>query len=293
MAHAFKKSKRRKFPIDIEETIRQHNAWLVDKRRGKRAEFEGLDLKGVSLEGLSMNHVSFIRCDFSGAYIQDVDFYKSNLAGSNFRRSDISGTRFNNCHLANVSFRSAQLAACSFIGSALTKATFTLASLEGVSFTDAILDGSHFTKSALLCCDFRGADLCGTTLVSALISECDFSGARSMPNAIDYLKENFEFTSEGMIAYKTFGDEFNPNLNWDIKEGAVISENVNWNRFNDCGCGINVAPYSWVSCHYSGKIWKILIRWEWLSGVVVPYDTNGKIRCERAEIVEVATPPVA
>ena len=35
------------------------------------------------------------------------------------------------------------------------------------------------------------------------------------------------------------------------------------------------------------KIWKLLIRWEWLPGVVVPYNTDGKIRCERAELVEV------
>lgn len=35
------------------------------------------------------------------------------------------------------------------------------------------------------------------------------------------------------------------------------------------------------------KIWKVLIRWEWLPGVVVPYHTNGKVRCERVELLGV------
>ncbi len=31
----------------------------------------------------------------------------------------------------------------------------------------------------------------------------------------------------------------------------------------------------------------LLIKWEWLPGVVVPYNTDGKIRCERAMIIGV------
>lgn len=36
-----------------------------------------------------------------------------------------------------------------------------------------------------------------------------------------------------------------------------------------------------------GDIWKVLIRWEWLCGVCVPYNSDGKIRCERVELVEI------
>jgi len=62
---------------------------------------------------------------------------------------------------------------------------------------------------------------------------------------------------------------------------------VNANRTDVCGCGINVAPLEWVKRNYKGVIWKVLIRWEWLAGVCVPYNTDGKIRCERVELVEV------
>lgn len=43
----------------------------------------------------------------------------------------------------------------------------------------------------------------------------------------------------------------------------------------------------WVRGRYNGDIWRCLIRWEWLPGVCVPYNTNGKIRCERVELLEV------
>ncbi len=75
---------------------------------------------------------------------------------------------------------------------------------------------------------------------------------------------------------------------WEIKEGSIIEENVNPNRADVCGCGINVATEEWIKKEDTGskKIWKILIKWEWLAGVVVPYNTDGKIRCERAMLLE-------
>ncbi len=65
-------------------------------------------------------------------------------------------------------------------------------------------------------------------------------------------------------------------------------ENVNFCRADNCGCGINVAPLEWVQREYPNKpIWRVLIRWEWIAGVCVPYNTDGKIRCERVELLEV------
>ena len=101
------------------------------------------------------------------------------------------------------------------------------------------------------------------------------------------MDSHFEKTKDGYIVYKTFGGMFAPNKSWEIKKGSIITEVVNANRTNDCGCGINVAPLEWVKSNYKGEIWKVLIRWEWLVGVIVPYNTDGKIRCERCELVEI------
>jgi hypothetical protein len=68
----------------------------------------------------------------------------------------------------------------------------------------------------------------------------------------------------------------------------VIEEVPNPDRCTECGSGINVAPLDWVRRNHLDKpIWKLLIRFEWLPGVVVPYMTDGKIRCEKAELIEI------
>ena len=105
---------------------------------------------------------------------------------------------------------------------------------------------------------------------------------------MDFLEAHFERTDAGYIAYKTFNATYTSPAAWEIKEGTVISENVNFDRCIECGCGINVAPLEWVTREYVNEpIWKVLIRWEWLCGVCVPYMSDGKIRCERVELLEV------
>ena len=107
-------------------------------------------------------------------------------------------------------------------------------------------------------------------------------------SSINYMEAHFERTKAGYVVYKCFGEQYQPPEKWEIKPGSVIEETVNPLRTIPCGCGINVAPLEWVRIEYPGKeIWKLLIRWKWLPGIVVPYNTDGKIRCERAELVEV------
>jgi len=98
--------------------------------------------------------------------------------------------------------------------------------------------------------------------------------------------------ADGIIAYKTFGSNYAAAAHWRIEPGSVLDEVVNPNRINDCGCGINVATLDWMrqrrqeTLDGTNPIWKCLIRWAWLPGVVVPYDTDGKIRASRVELVE-------
>ena len=125
-------------------------------------------------------------------------------------------------------------------------------------------------------------------LSDANLSDANLSRAEGVLSAIDFMNKHFEKIDEGYIAYKTFGTFYSINPNWKIKVGEVIEENVNFNRNNECGCGINVAPLKWVK-NQTGDlpIYKVLIRNEWLMGVCIPYLTDGKIRCERVEILGV------
>ena len=131
-----------------------------------------------------------------------------------------------------------------------------------------------------------GANLSGANLSRADLREADLSGAGGLLYATNFMDAHFERNADGYIAYKTFGRSYAAPAVWKIEPGATIEEVVNFDRCSNCGSGINVAPLEWVKGHYEGAIWKVVIRWEWLPGVCVPYMTDGKIRCEKVELLE-------
>lgn len=166
----------------------------------------------------------------------------------------------------------------------------------------ANLEGANLSSASLWNADMEDTDLCGANLSGANLSGANLqaanlfcanmegvslSGAKNLLSPISYLKKNFKRTDEGYIVYKCFNNMYSAPDKWDISIGSVIEEEVNPNRTTICGCGINVAPLDWVRNEYPHmQVYKLLIRWEWLAGVVVPYNTDGKIRCARAEIIE-------
>ena len=136
--------------------------------------------------------------------------------------------------------------------------------------------------------DLSDADLSDANLSGANLSGANLSQAKGLLDAINYLEANFERTENGYIVYKTFGAYNNPPESWKIKDGNIIEEVCNTDRTRNCGCGINVATLDWVKKDNQSKrdVYKLLIKFEWLAGVVVPYHTDGKIRCSRAQIIE-------
>ena len=150
----------------------------------------------------------------------------------------------------------------------------------------ANLSGADLSRADLSGADLSEANLSGADLSEANLSRANLSKAKNLLSAIDFLDAHFERAAEGYIVYKTFNSRYSAPTSWKIEAGSIISEVANHDRTCDCGCGINVAPLEWVKKNYSGKtIYKLLIKWEWLAGVVVPYNTNGKIRCERVMII--------
>ena len=134
--------------------------------------------------------------------------------------------------------------------------------------------------------DLSGANLSGANLSGADLRRANLSGSQGLLDAINYMEAYFERTDEGYIVYKSFGENYTAPKTWKIESGSIIDETVNCDRTTECGCGINVAPLEWVRKYGSYRPYKLLIRWEWLPGVVVPYNTDGKIRCSKAQILE-------
>ena len=186
----------------------------------------------------------------------------------------------------------ADLSGADLHGADLSGANLSGANLSGADLSGADLSGADLSKANLRwanlsVADLHWADLHWADLRVADLREANLSGAGGLLPTVNYLAAHFERTEEGYIAYKTFGAMYSPPGTWKLESGAILEENVNFDRCSVCGCGINVAPLKWVKSKYKGDIWKVLIRWEWLCGVCVPYQTDGKIRCERVELVEV------
>jgi hypothetical protein len=98
---------------------------------------------------------------------------------------------------------------------------------------------------------------------------------------------HFEIVTNGIIVYKTFNENKTPPASWKIEKGEYITEVVNPDRGTDCGSGVNVATIDWVqkNCHQR-PVWKCLIAWMDLAGVIVPFGTDGKIRAGRVKLIE-------
>ena len=204
------------------------------------------------------------------------DLSSADLSGSNLSGSNLSGS-----NLSGSNLRSADLSGSNLSGSNLSGSNLSGSNLSGSNLRSADLSGSNL----------RSADLSGSNLRSADLRSADLSGSNGIMSAIAFMDAHFERTKDGFIAYKTFGSSYHPNDDWKIEPGSVLSEVVNPDRTCSCGCGINVAPLSWVKDNATNggrlSIWKVLIRWEWLMGIVVPFGSDGKVRCEKVELIEV------
>ena len=129
----------------------------------------------------------------------------------------------------------------------------------------------------------------GANLRSADLRGANLSDAKNFFNPIQWMSDNFEHDDLGFIVYKTFGAYNKPPDDWKIEAGSVIEEIVNPLPVNDCGCGVNFATLKWIKGDSETRVlpvWRCRIRWMDCIGVVVPYNTDGKARCSRLELIE-------
>ena len=239
----------------------------ADLRRANlsRANLSRADLSGAYLSRANLSNANLSRANLSGAYLSDAD-----LSGAYLSRADLSGANLSGAYLSDAN---------------LSRANLSRADLSGAYLSDADLSNANLIGADLIGANLSGADLSGAYLSGANLSGADLSDANGLLSSVNFMEAHFERTSDGYIVYKCFGGMYTAPENWKLEPGSIISEAVNPNRTDNCGCGINVAPLDWVKKKFNKQIWKLLIKWEWLPGVIVPYNTDGKIRCERAMIL--------
>ena len=189
-------------------------------------------------------------------------------------------------YLRRADLRRADLSDADLSGADLSDADLSGANLRRADLSGANLRRANLSDADLRRANLSDADLSGANLRRANLSDADLSGSQGLLDAINYMEAHFERTDEGYIVYKSFNENYSAPEAWEIEPGEIIEETVNCDRTTECGCGINVAPLEWVRRNRRNQPYKLLIRWEWLLGVVVPYNTDGKIRCSKAQILE-------
>lgn len=240
---------------------------------------KGKDLSGAYLEGANLSGM-----DLRKTCLQSANLTGADLSGANLKGAILDGACLNGANLYRTNLCNAHMVNADLRNVHAQFAMFGAGSLRG-----ADLRGADMRDTDLCFCDLLRANLSGTNLSGALLNDADLSEAKGLISASEYLRDHFEWTPQGLIAYKQIGMLRVSPKSWDIRKGSILEENVNFDRCSLYTCGVQAATKEWIMKNCTGKIWKLLIRYEWLAGVCVPYHTDGQIRCEKVQLLEEVT----
>jgi len=206
--------------------------------------------------------------------------------------SGMEGGEAANLQYANL--QGANLQDANLQDAKLQGANLQYANLQGANLQDAKLQSAKLQSAKLQSANLQDANLQGAKLQYAKLQDANLqdaklSGATGLLFAPEWLADNFATDQLGVIVYKAIGNtHYSMPSYWDIQPGQFITEVVAPSPTQDCGCGVNFATPAWLikAYGYKSNIWKCRIHWIDLSAVVVPYNTDGKARCGRLQLLE-------
>jgi uncharacterized protein YjbI with pentapeptide repeats len=275
---------------ELKEILKSHHEWLTTPG-GIRADLSYANLSDADLSDANLRRANLSDANLRRANLSDADLSYADLSDADLSGANLSGADLSDADLSDANLRRANLSGADLRHAILKHADLSYANLSGADLSDADLSGANLSdanlrRANLSDADLSGADLSDADLSGANLSGADLSDAKGLLDPIKYIEKNFEKTKEGIIVYKSFGEHYTPNPNWKIAEGSIIEEVVNPLPTVECGCGVNVATKEWVNRECTNPVWECLIKWEWLPGVVVPYQTDGKIRASKVQLIK-------
>lgn len=264
-----------------------HQKWLYNNLDGRKlATVVGklkinVDLRGANLSRADLRYVNLRDVDLSDVNLNSADLRGADLSGVNLSGADLSNACLRGANLSGADLRDADLS-----GAGLSNANLNVADLRNAKLYDACLRGANLSGAEL-----SGADLSVADLRSANLHSANLSGAKNLLNPAKWLADNFETDDLGYIVYKAIGDTFyNSPDHWKIEAGCYLEEVPNLLPTDECGSGVNFGTLAWILENFIGHqivVWRCRIRWIDLPGVVVPYNTDGKARCSRLELLAI------
>ena len=240
-----------------------------------------MEIKGYKIEPYAdLIEANLIRANLSGAKLTGA-----NLSVADLIRADLSGADLTGANLSGADLSEANLSGAKLTGANLSRANLSVANLSEAKLIEANLHEANLTGADLFIADLTKANLREAHLFRANLTGADLSGAKGLLDPYKWLEDNFKKTSEGFIVFKAIGDTYNaPPEHWIMKSGRVLTEVVNPNRTDECGCGVNFGTRAWVEENFKSRgstIWECLLKWEYLIECIVPFNTDGKARCSK------------
>lgn len=253
------------------------------------------DLSGVNLSGLNLNGFKFRGVSLMEANLSEASLKKVNLKGINLTGANLSKVNARKANFADANLRNARLDRGCF-----TQANFCRADLSGVSAAYAELDAAKFFGATLCHTSLVNATLTDASIRVADLSEADISEAKlgsvdlyrsrlqnikGLVNPIDFMANNFEKNADGYVVYTTSDEDLTPgttlertcNMDPQCCEYVPVTGIHCWDQENA----------TFVSHYKDENLYKVLIRWEWLLGVCVPYSSfRSGIRCSKVEVLD-------
>jgi uncharacterized protein YjbI with pentapeptide repeats len=248
---------------------------IANKARLPGADLAWADLSGANLSGANMPGANLSRANLSGANLSRANLSRANLSRVNLSMADLSEANLPWANLSEANLSEANL----------SRADLSRANLSRVNLSMADLSGAYLSRADLSGANLSGANLSGTTLSEANLSGANLSGTKGLQSATEFMRQ-FKTDALGVIVYRNIGDTtFNPNPEWKLSRGRFLTEVPNPLPTVLCGCGVNFATRNWCLANAGDTLWRCRIRWEDLPDVVVPYNTDGKARCARLELI--------
>lgn len=230
-------------------------------------------------------HIGLCFADLSYVDLRNFDLSYADMAGINLNHSDLRSANLEGANLSGADLRDVD-----FSDTNLSRANLSGANLQDSCLKHANINLINLHNAKLRNANLSGANLEGANLSGADLTYVNFSGASGLLNPAEWLSKNFEHDNLGYIVYKAIGETLYPAPDtWNIKSDEFIEEVVNPLPTLTCACGVNFATLDWIKENCGGEgvdIWRCRIRWQDLPGVVVPYNTNGKARCNRLELLD-------
>ncbi len=146
-------------PLDI--VLHRFNKALEKGQTLAGGDYACLDLSGRDLSGI----------DLSGAYLEQVDFTNTKLAGANLEeaiivRAKLAGADLRGTRLSRANLGASDLSQADLSGADLKEAILSRATLKGSKLIDCDLTSAEFLQAQL-----SGADLSGSRLPQAVFVE--------------------------------------------------------------------------------------------------------------------------